>query len=561
MKSPAIVILLIISFFSTPALQAKVTLTQSTFKWKVYNHSINADHSLSHGPDYNSIIDKDFKSYILENEFLKITLVPEFGGRIVSMIYKPTGHEELYHPQTGHPQGHGDGSFYFDWLMVLGGINPTFSTAEHGKFWFLPWKTEIVKETDSCVSIQMSQVDTIDFSKRPQRFGSYVKTGITCDFIVSLSDGKASTDIKVILTNPGSNSQPYEYWTCTAMAPGSNPADPRITGNAELHIPVDKVRIVDDWCQTIKTIDPSLGNNFYTFNKLRYFKNWTDMGIAYAPEDFALNYWGVINHDDNRNEGLIRVSENKETKGVKIWSWQYQTAISNNPLKNGLMHQPFFEVWGGTTDRFFKQVQLAAGATKEWVEYYSPIVGIDSITHASKDVILKCKTNKKSYDGKSDTNLIVTCNLFSIVPHDGVILRLQFQGANTEYLAYTKEITPDMTNGNSVEIKIPCSEIYNGFTGVHLVVTNSKKYELIKVTINGLQFVNCSELPFSAINAFNNHGVQNAHLKNYPAQVYTTSGRRVETKSSKNIQNMLLPQGVYFVRSRNGTIEKVIQTK
>jgi hypothetical protein len=36
---------------------------------------------------------------------LKVTLVPGFGGRITSIIHKPTGHEQLYRSQVGVPYG------------------------------------------------------------------------------------------------------------------------------------------------------------------------------------------------------------------------------------------------------------------------------------------------------------------------------------------------------------------------------------------------------------------------------------------------------------------------
>jgi hypothetical protein len=44
---------------------------------------------------------------VLENRYLKVTLVPEFGGRILSIIYKPTGHEQLYRTEVGVPYGIG----------------------------------------------------------------------------------------------------------------------------------------------------------------------------------------------------------------------------------------------------------------------------------------------------------------------------------------------------------------------------------------------------------------------------------------------------------------------
>jgi hypothetical protein len=85
--------------------------------------------------DKKTIVDRTFKVCVLENRYLKVTLVPEFGGRILSIIYKLTGHEQLYRNEVGVPYGINANNFYYDWLMVYGGIFPTFpmpSTARRG---------------------------------------------------------------------------------------------------------------------------------------------------------------------------------------------------------------------------------------------------------------------------------------------------------------------------------------------------------------------------------------------------------------------------------------------
>ena len=97
--------------------------------------------------DPNTIVDRTFKTYVLENRYLKVTLLPEFGGRILSIIYKPTGHEQLYRTEVGVPYGMKAGDFYYDWMMVYGGIFPTFPDAEHGKTWLKPWDFKVVKQT------------------------------------------------------------------------------------------------------------------------------------------------------------------------------------------------------------------------------------------------------------------------------------------------------------------------------------------------------------------------------------------------------------------------------
>ena len=80
-------------------------------------------------------------------------MLPEYGARVISFYYKPTGHEYLYQSECGSPYGIGDGNFYYDWLMVYGGIFPTFPEPEHGKTWFLPWEYAVIENTDDLVTV------------------------------------------------------------------------------------------------------------------------------------------------------------------------------------------------------------------------------------------------------------------------------------------------------------------------------------------------------------------------------------------------------------------------
>src|SRR5260370_808887 len=113
-----------------------VSLSESTMTWSTVKYATDAENGLVSGSlDTKTIVDHTFKTYVLENRYLKVTLVPEFGGRVLSLIYKPTGHEQLYRAQVGVPYGMKGGTVYYDWMMVDGGLFPTFPGAEHGKTW------------------------------------------------------------------------------------------------------------------------------------------------------------------------------------------------------------------------------------------------------------------------------------------------------------------------------------------------------------------------------------------------------------------------------------------
>src|SRR5689334_6481031 len=127
-----------------------VSLSESTIAWSTAKYTTTADNGFVDGSlDTKTIVDRTFKTYVLENRYLKVTLLPEFGGRILSIIYKPTRHEELYRTDVGVPYGIGAGNFYYDWMMVYGGIFPTFPDPEPGKTWLKPRVFRVVKESEA----------------------------------------------------------------------------------------------------------------------------------------------------------------------------------------------------------------------------------------------------------------------------------------------------------------------------------------------------------------------------------------------------------------------------
>src|SRR6202171_3335904 len=249
----------------------RVSLSESTINWSTVKYATNAENGFVSGSlDTKTIVDHRFKTYVLENRYLKVTLVPEFGGRILSIIYKPTGHEQLYRTEVGVPYGIKAGNFYYDWLMVYGGIFPTFPDAEHGRTWLKPWDFRVVKESAGEVTVSMSLKDDFEYSAAPRKFRS--STGIEAAYYVTLKADRAALDARVVLKNPHDEAIEYEYWTCTTLAPGSDPKHPKTTGGAEIIAPIESYS-TPHGSTNLSDGDNSAGMGKSRFEKLRYFKN------------------------------------------------------------------------------------------------------------------------------------------------------------------------------------------------------------------------------------------------------------------------------------------------
>src|ERR1700732_1045438 len=248
-----------------------VSLRESTITWRAAKYAHNAKNGFVSGSlDKKTIVDRTFKTHVLENRYLKVTLVPEFGGRILSIIYKPTGHEPLFRNEGGGPYGIKGGTFYYDWLMGYGGIFPTFPDAEHGKTWLKRWDFKVVKESAGEVTVSMSLKDDFEYSAAPRKFRG--STGIEATYYVTLKADRAALDARVVLKNPHDKTIEYEYWTCTTLAPGSDPKIPKTTGGAEIIAPIQAYSTAD-WSTNLSNGDKSAGIGKSRFDKLRYFKN------------------------------------------------------------------------------------------------------------------------------------------------------------------------------------------------------------------------------------------------------------------------------------------------
>lgn len=413
-----------------------VSLTQSSVTWETYRYELTDFNTILAGSyDGETKVQTEFDTWVLENRYLKVTLLPEFGGRILSMIYKPTGHEELYQNPVGVPYQIGTKVFYHDWLMVYGGIFPTFPEPEHGKAWFFPWDFEVIQETDQEVIVAMSYLDDSENAFAPPQYNVGI-TGLELTYYVRLLAGRAALDTEVVIQNPTDEPVHYEYWTNTTLAPGSDPDDPRTTAGAEIIAPVDLIKIPNYWKGIAAQEKPQGLTDVYTFEKLRFFKNWADMGIAYAfPGMQAGNFWGVINHD--QQEGIFRVADNTLTPGMKIWTWGYPQTESLDPYASANEARPYIELWAGVTPEFWQRAEISPQAELEIRETYSPSVGLDNVTHANSNFLVNISVN----DSGS-----VDCQIFGMYPEQEVMVTLLLD----QGVLFQGPLTLDPRHGNQI---------------------------------------------------------------------------------------------------------------
>lgn len=98
---------------------------------------------------------KGCSSLTIENELIRVELVPQLGGKLVSMIYKPTGKQWLLDSGTRPLEQPEFGATFTDWDMsgwdecfptiiaCPSGVDDHILLPDHGELWSLPGTCKI----------------------------------------------------------------------------------------------------------------------------------------------------------------------------------------------------------------------------------------------------------------------------------------------------------------------------------------------------------------------------------------------------------------------------------
>ncbi|MGL1889262.1 MAG: DUF5107 domain-containing protein [Reichenbachiella sp.] len=519
-------------------LYAQVELRDSTITWQHHEFVLNEDNGMqSWATDDDQVQEVTFQAKVIENELIRLVVVPEYGARVLSFYYKPTQHEYLYQSECGTPYGMNDGNFYYDWLMVWGGIFPTFPEPEHGKTWLVPWDLEVITSNEDTVTLQMSYTDESSFSGAPSSFNNGV-TNITCEVSVSVYRNMAAWDFDVQLTNNKSTPVNYEYWTCTTMTPGSDPGDTASPLNSELIIPAESY--FAGWSP-----GAWIGNNnqYYPLSDIDYLDEWSNMGIGYVDE-FSSNYWGVINHDNE--EGIMRISDQEETPSMKLWAWG-RGNVDNDmfDFSNGGADN-YIELWAGVSRSFFTDATLAANEVKSWKETYAPTVMMSNISSINAYAAMHLNWDQTAQTLAYEINTYEMDQLYDLVLYieeaDDLLIE---ETLEVESLGYQNEMEFEplsLTSGHHTVVL----ELYDADD---VLVLSSEQAIIIEGILGLEEETNVNELILSSND---NRSVQFGMTDgtDFEYQVYAMNGQVIEKGKSigQSVNINFAYTGLYIIK-------------
>jgi hypothetical protein len=277
----------------------------------------------------NRPVPQKYRYITLENEQIKVTICPDLGGKVTSMIHKPSGRQVLYVPEVIRPTRILP-RFYF----VAGGIEVSFPISHS------PTQNEKVlykiEKTEGRIYITCGE--------RELRFGMHWSVEY------SLGPDDNFLTERVVLYNPGTNTYPWMSWSNAAL-----PAEP----DTEFSFPDGEVL---SHATEIDTIDWKYDGPVCEAD----IKEMT--GFFWITRN--ANTFGVFT--PSLGSGLYHVADEAISPGMKLWSYGRGDDSTWATLSTA-SHAPYIEIQGGPIGDQSVKLELQPGEIHWHAEYWIPV--------------------------------------------------------------------------------------------------------------------------------------------------------------------------------------------
>jgi len=317
---------------------------------------------------YDEKKDKEYIGLFLENEYLKIMVLPELGGRVHMAYDKLKQRHFVYYNQVIKPALVG---LCGPWIS--GGIE--FNWPQHHRpSTFQPVDYTIEEGKDGSKIIWVNEVERM--------FGTKGMAG----FI--LHPGKAYLEIKVKLFNRTDLPQTFLWW--------ANPAV-KVNDDYQSVFPPDVNAVFDHGKRDVSGFPIATGTyykvNYAPGTDISRYKN-IPVPTSYMAIHSDYDFLGGYEHDSKA--GVLHVADHHVSPGKKQWTWG---------------HSDFGRAWDrNLTDEDGPYIELMAGVftdnqpdfswmmpfeEKTFTQYFLPYRELGVVKNASKDILLNVEEEEQ----------------------------------------------------------------------------------------------------------------------------------------------------------------------
>ncbi|GAE28775.1 tetratricopeptide repeat protein [Alkalihalobacillus hemicellulosilyticus] len=315
--------------------------------------------------------EKELKMYqlvILENEYIRIELMPEIGGRIYRALDKTNDYDFVYYNRVIKPALVGLAG---PWIS--GGIE--FNWPQHHRpNTFGPVDYQMSENEDGSATVWMSEIDRM--------YGTKMTAGFT------LHRDKAYLQIDVQLYNRTSMPQTFLWWANPAVA---------VNDHTQSVFPPDVNAVFDHGKRDVSRFPIATGEYY----KMDYsagvdISKYKNIPVPTSYMAYKSEYDFVGGYDHQVRGGLLHVANHYLSPGKKQWTW------GNGEFGQAWDRQltdedgPYIELMTGVfTDNQPDFTWLHPYETKTFTQYFMPYKEIGLVKNATKDAAVNMEFDEQ----------------------------------------------------------------------------------------------------------------------------------------------------------------------
>ena len=333
--------------------------------------------------------DKDWKAVWLENEYIKVMILPELGGRIQMAYDKIKQRHFVYYNHVIKPALVG---LVGPWIS--GGIE--FNWPQHHRpSTYMPVDSTIVENEDGSVTVWVNEMERMFHQKGMAGF--------------TLRPGCAYLEIQGRVSNRTPLPQTFLWW--------ANPAV-EVNDAYQSVFPPDVNAVFDHGKRAVSSFPIATG----TYYKMDYsagvdISNYKNIFVptSYMAVNSKYDFEG--GYENDTHGGMLHVARHQFSPGKKQWTWgngDFGRAWDRNLtdevnkddslLKPGF--RPYIELMAGVyTENQPDFTWLMPYEEKQFVQYFMPYREVGIVKQASKDFVVNIE---EIADGQAQFKILAT---------------------------------------------------------------------------------------------------------------------------------------------------------
>ncbi len=306
-------------------------------------------------------VDREYRAVYLENEYIKVMILPELGGRVQMAYDKIKQRHFVYYNHVIKPALVG-----LTGPWISGGIE--FNWPQHHRpSTFLPVDSTIEENADGSVTVWVNEMERMFHQKGMAGF--------------TLRPGCAYLEIKGVLYNRTDLPQTFLWWANPAVA---------VNDDYQSVFPPDINAVFDHGKRAVSSFPIATG----TYYKMDYsagidISNYKNIKVptSYMAVNSKYNFEGGYENDSKG--GMLHVASNHFSPGKKQWTWgngDFGRAWDRNLTDED---GPYIELMAGVyTENQPDFSWLMPFEEKFFTQYFMPYRDLGVVKNASKDFVL-----------------------------------------------------------------------------------------------------------------------------------------------------------------------------